>query len=164
MNYWVIAFPCLMYLASLGAWWSPPPADDYLPANVIDLATCIMIAYENSRPISFLATHNVVANFGTPFYAISFSLNILLTFMIIARLFVHNRNLRRSMGHLVKPDSLYKIVATLLIESFSIYAVSFVLYIVPWAASSSVANIFFPPLAGMQVRASFQISWQNAML
>ena len=39
----------------------------------------------------------------------------------------------------------------MLIESFALYTINFLPFIVPWAAGSSVAGIFLPILTNVQV-------------
>jgi len=135
MKYWVIAFPCLMYLASF--------------------TLGILFIYQSSRPVGFLSSALAIADFGTPLFSISLSLNVLLTLMIVARLFVHDRRLRKATGGRVTASGLYKALNTILVESCAVYAISFLLYMGPWVAGSSIANIFFLPLTGAQVIAPF---------
>ena len=117
-----------------------------------DIAMGIMIIYLFSQPSSDLVSVN---DFGAPFYSISFSLNILLTLMIVARLILHSRNFRNSMGIPTGAVGSYKAVVTMLVESCTLYAIAFVLFIGPWGASSYIDNVVFPLLAEVQVRAVF---------
>jgi len=135
MNYWVIAFPCLMYLASF--------------------TLGILFAYQSSRPVGFLSSALAIADFGTPLFSVSLSLNVLLTLMIVTRLFLHDRRIRKVTGARITPRGLYNAINTLLIESCAIYAISFLLYMGPWAVGSSVANLFFTALTGAQTIAPF---------
>lgn len=99
-----------------------------------------------------------IADFGTPLYSISLSLNVLLTLMIVVRLFLHERSIRKATGGRITAGGLYKAINTMLIESCAVYALTFLLFMGPWAAGSSVANIFFIALAGSQVCAALYIS------
>ena len=89
--------------------------------------------------------------FGTPYYSISLALNVFLTFMIVARLALHRRTIQRALGSPATAGGLYRAVVNMLIESCALYAASYVLFIGPWAAGSSISNIFFPILAEAQV-------------
>ena len=110
----------------------------------------IMFIYcEASQPIY---PNNLAFSFNFPYFAISLSLNVLLTLMIVIRLVLRGRRIRNSTGALAATTGLCKAVITMLIESFALYAVNFLLFIVPWAASSTVSGIFFPILADVQVR------------
>jgi len=74
--------------------------------------------------------------------------------MIVARLVMHNRNSRNALG--APPTaSVFNRVATILVESYAIYAVNLLVYIGLWAARSTAMNIVSPLLACTQVRNIF---------
>ena len=152
MNYWVIAFPCLIYLASIGTYSTrcKPPATPL--TNVPDIGMGIMFIYRTSQPTSI--SDSLASNTGIPYFSISISLNILLTLMIVGRLVLHSRNIRNALGTQAGGGGMYKALVTMIIESSALYAVSSILFIVPWGANSWVADIFLPILAQNQVRAS----------
>ena len=117
------------------------------PANVTDAVTGILVTYHQAaEPLD-----NVI-DFGIPFFAISLSLNVLLTSMIVIRLVRHMKDIQGAIGPLFKPNRLYGIVITILVESCALYVVSFVLYIGPWGAGDGAQLIFFPILTQVQVR------------
>ena len=153
MNYWVIAFPCLMYLASVGMCSSPRrPNTPTLSAHVTCTVMGIVFIYETVQP-AFVSSHNTTAvNIGLSYFSIAFSLNIILTLMIVIRLIMHSRNSRNALGAPAKAGGLYKVIVTMLVESSALYAVTFLLFIVPWSIKSGVQLIFFPILADAQVR------------
>lgn len=136
-NHWVIAFPCLMYLASVGI-------------GIVFLA--LPVGDNFGTGISF----------GVPYYSISLSLNVLLTLMIVARLYLHTRRVRSAMGASAVTGGLYAVVVTMLVESCALYAISYLLFIVPWALESPTGNIFFPILAETQVIAPLLITLRVA--
>jgi hypothetical protein len=87
---------------------------------------------------------------------VSLLLNILLTLMIVARLFAHSRNVRRGMGASADGSGLYKSIISILIESCALYAGFFLVYIVTSALKGDgqyISGLFQPILAGTQVRA-----------
>ena len=88
---------------------------------------------------------------GLPYFAVSFSLNVLLTSMIVIRLILHTRNIRDAMG-ISGIGGLSKAIATMFIESCALYAVSSLLVLGPWSAVNSSVDIFLPILAEAQVR------------
>jgi len=94
-----------------------------------------------------------------PFISISLSLNILLTLMIVVRLVMYSRSIRTAMGSPAGIGGLYKSIATMLIESSALFAVSSLLVIGTWATNSTAANAFPPVLAMTQVRAFPQQSY-----
>jgi len=147
MNRWVIAFPCLMYLGSVGTHLSSSRAVVMLKPNVHNIAMGILTIY----PIGERTVGNSWP--ALPYFSISLSLNVLLTLMIVVRLVLHGRNVRAATGSPVGISGLYKTVATMLIESSALFAVSSLLVIGPMAAgSSAISNAFFPVLAETQVR------------
>ena len=89
---------------------------------------------------------------GFPYYSISLSLNIPLTLMIVVRLILHARNIRTALEG-TGIGGLCKAIITMLIESCVLYAVSSLLVIAPWGASSRIAYTFLPILDQTQVRA-----------
>jgi len=135
-KFWVVAFPCLVYLASL--------------------AMGITLIYQTSQPDSSI-WNNVAINFGLPYFSISLSLNILLTLLIVARLAMHSRNIRNAMGAPAGASGLYQTIITVLVESCTLYAVTSLLFVAPWGAKSHVADIFLPILAEIQVIAPLLI-------
>jgi len=83
---------------------------------------------------------SVVSRSTLPYILISLSLNILLTLMIIVRLILHSRNVRAATGSPVGISGLYKTIATMLIESSALFAVSSVLVIGVMAVDSPLTN------------------------
>lgn len=126
-SYWVIAFPSVMFLASVG----------------------MGIAFIWQNSLHDLSTASV--SFGIPYYSISLSLNVILTSMIVARLILHSKNLQSAMGTTAKTGGLYKAIVTMLVESCALYAITYLLFMAPWSAGSFVGNAFFPILAEVQV-------------
>ena len=90
--------------------------------------------------------------FGIPYFSISVSLNVLLTLMIVVRLVVYGRKIRVSAGSPVGITGLYKTIATMLIESCALFAVSSLLFIGLLATANPVSIVFFPILTETQVR------------
>ena len=95
----------------------------------------------------------IISGYGASlsYYSICVSLNALLTFMIVARLVWHTRNIGNAMGPSAGGSGVYRAVITMIIESHAPYAIAFVLYIAPWATSSPIQYIFSPILCETQV-------------
>ena len=106
----------------------------------------VMFVYQDARS-------PVTTNYWSaiPYISISISLDLLLTFMIAVRLVVYVRNTRTAMG-IVGIGGLCKAIVTMLVESSVIYAVTSLLFLVPWTAGNPTANIFLPILGHAQVR------------
>ena len=117
--------------------------------NMTYAAMGIAFLYQGSLHVDL----NVASvSFGVPYYSISLSLNVILTLMIVGRLILHSRKFQSAIGTTAKTGGLYKAIVTMLIESCALYAITYLLFMAPWAAGSSVGNAFFPILAEVQVR------------
>ena len=152
MNYWAIAFPSLMYLASIGmcsSLFRKPMA--ILFANVVVSVTAILWCYYR------VGLGEAISIFQIPYFSICLALNVILTLMIIVRLVLHSRNIRKAIGASSGPVSLYSTIITMLVESSALYAVGHLLYIVPTVSNSYVASIFSSALGEIQVRALFTL-------
>lgn len=134
MNHWVIVFPCLMYLASS--------------------VTGVILIYQNSQPDVDAWTPSTI-HFGYSYFLVCLSLNGLLTVMIIARLVLHSRSIRKSMGTPEGTSGVCKTIVAMFVESFALYTANFLLVIGSWGARSYLVYTFFPILAETQVIAPF---------
>ena len=113
--------------------------------------------YQNAGAGSNSATATVV-NIDTAYYSISLSLNVLLTLMIVIRLIVHVRNIRKATGASNSSSGLHTTtaaVATMLVESYAIYAVTLLAYVVSSNFQAWVVALFSPAIGTIQVRAVF---------
>lgn len=127
LNYRAIAIPCLMYFTSF--------------------VTGIMYW------VWGLKTRNgiTVPGLEVLYFPIALSLNILLTFMIAIRLILHYRRLRQAMGVTTRANRLYKAIPVLLVESCTLYSITFLPYIFVFVFHSSDKGIFWPIINGTQV-------------
>ena len=123
-------------------------------ANFIDTATGIVLVYYQIMEPACFIWRSTSINIGVP-YSISVSLNVFLTFMIIARLVLLTRRLQKAMNAPFRLSGLYKTVITVVSESSAIYAVTFLLFIGTWAVDNPAEYFFFPVLAQAQVRTIF---------
>ena len=73
--------------------------------------------------------------------------------MIIARLVLHCRDDRKAIGVADSGDGLYTAVITMLVESYALYFVTFLLFFVCWATGNSASELFAGVLSATQVRA-----------
>lgn len=122
-----------------------------LPLNGRIIAVGITFMYQQFQPDRGPSSNNPVFYFGVAYTGICLLLCVLLTIMIIARLVVQNRRVQRAMGVQSGTGKLYKAVAAVLVESYALYAISFLLYLVTWAANSSFLFVFLPVLTAVQV-------------
>ena len=94
----------------------------------------------------------IVANFSGSYFSISLSLNVLLTLMIVARLILHRRNFRKALGTSDGSSGLYTAIIVMLVESYALYAVAYLLYIVFWAIGSQALATLSKVVGAVQVR------------
>jgi hypothetical protein len=92
------------------------------------------------------------------YFAISLSLNVLLTLMIIVRLALHSRNIRNAIGASSGPGGLYTAIITMLVESSALNAIGYLLYIITDAVGSNLSYLFSPLIGHIQVRSVIAIS------
>jgi len=147
MNRWVMAFPFLMYLGSVGTYLGSTQTAVMFKANVDNIATGILTIFYTIVEERDLSN----AQSTLPYLAISLSLNIILTLMIVVRLFLLDRSVRATTQSPGGISGLYKTISTMLIESSALFAVSSLLVIVPLAAGNLVAKTFYAILAQTQV-------------
>ena len=157
MNRWAMAFPCLMYLASVGACSSLPRAGGDTLTNTTDVALGITYIYLASIPI-FRASV-IATNIATSYYSICLALNITLTLMIVVRLVVHIKDIRKTIGASDGPGArlhtVASTVATMVVESYALYAIILLSWVVSWALESWVVTIFSGAVGSVQVRDIF---------
>jgi len=141
---WVVAIPFLMYLASVGVYPRSPKTAVTSEANDGNIGMGILFLYPGGGALSEI-------RIGVVYYSIALSLNILLTLTIVIRLVLHGRKIRAATGSPTGISGLYGTIATMLIESSAIFAVSSVLYIGLMAANNPVMDLISPILAETQV-------------
>jgi hypothetical protein len=102
-------------------------------------------------------------NIYVSYFVISFSLNVLLTLMIVVQLFRFIRRINGAMGARNALTQLHKAIITMLVESFAIYAVNYLLLIALFGVGNSFMNIFSLVLAETQVCATVSSFWCTAI-
>ena len=98
------------------------------------------------------------------YFMVSFSLNVLLTLMIIVQLIRYIRQFQSAMGAKTTITKLHKAVLTMIVESFAIYAANFLLFIILFDVGNSFLNIFNLVLAETQVCTAIASFWRSAVL
>ena len=151
MNPWVIVLPCLIHLTAFG---TKPTSLRTIWANGISVAMGIVVFVDQT--FGLLDWTPIVKHFAIPYLSISVSLNVLLTFMIVARLVLHGRKVRTIMGSPAGVGGLYKTIVAMLIESSALYAATSLLVIGTTFGENSTQVVYFPILVETQVRASPQ--------
>ncbi|KAF8121143.1 hypothetical protein EV363DRAFT_956056 [Boletus edulis] len=128
---WVIPAPCAMYV------------------GVIALSTLVLQAEAGLGRIFFLSKNMLLA-----YYALSFSLNILTTVLIAARLYWHKVRLERVFGPMESP---YMSIATILIESAALYGAWSLAFLILCVLQSPGQTIILATISHIQVIAPLLI-------
>ena len=152
-----MALPYLMYLSSIGTCSSLLYSDGGSLTNTTDVVLGIVDIYYSSGTRSSAATST---NINTAYFSICLSLNILITLMIAIRLIMYIRNIRNGIGASDGPGGLHtaaSTVVTMLVESYALYVVVALAYIILSAANSWVVNLFSDALGASQARIFFTI-------
>lgn len=150
-----MAFPYLMYLASVGTCSVPSQAGGNTLINTANVVMGIVQIYHGEG--ASLSSVTVVNSYIT-YLSICIFLNALLALMIIVRLVVHTRNFRKAIGVSGGSSGSHTttaMVVTMLIESYALYVVSLIPYTVSWAVHSPVSPLFSAFGAHIQVCATF---------
>ena len=144
-------FPCLLYLATFGTCSSPLQAGSYMLTDTIGIVLGIITVHVESGK-GILTASEIKIN--TSYLSICFLLNVVLALLIVTRLIVHLRNARKATSASDGSGGLRittAAVVTILIESYSIYATTLLLYLIPSAAHSSVVGLFSGLISTVQV-------------
>jgi hypothetical protein len=88
-------------------------------------------------------------NFTIPYYTMSLALNIIVTIMIVFRLLFYRHRITRVMGS--THGSQYTSLVAMIIESAAIYSSFSILFLVPFAVSNPLAQLFLQALSPVQV-------------
>ena len=122
----------------------------------------IVFVYESSQRL-YPGKLNVFQTI--PLYlAITFSLNVLLTLMIVGRLALCNQEIRNvigvsSRGHMrtsSRAGEWCKAIAAIFVESCAPYAISLLLYLIVHYINSPMKDIFYPIFIETQVRVALR--------
>ncbi|KAI0042688.1 hypothetical protein FA95DRAFT_1682387 [Auriscalpium vulgare] len=119
------------------------------------LAMGIIYAIETASPEGFFSRN--ATNFGIVFFALSMSLNLLLTIMIVIRLWIDRL---RVLGGTV--GRRYTSLMTVFVESAALYAVSSLLLLVTYSVGHPINQIFLGLSPAVQVIANYLIIYRIA--
>ena len=144
-----MALPFLIYLASLGTQLRRPRADGSIFLTyATDIATGSLAIAQIIRPNIDIGS---TVLFDPIFLSISLALTILLTLMIIVRLVLHGRSLRQATGSFAGASRPYNAIVTMFVESYSLYAVTFIVSLGLAYAGNPLQFTFSAILAVIQV-------------
>ncbi|KAH8078065.1 hypothetical protein BXZ70DRAFT_689954 [Cristinia sonorae] len=114
-NYWVVLLPGLVYCATLAL-------------GILELVSAF-------KPGGWFFSGKAV-NFGTPYYSITVSMNVIITSLICGRLFYLSRQVRQALGK--ENAKLYTSIAAMLIESAAPYTAMGILFLPFYAKGNNV--------------------------
>ncbi|KXN87292.1 hypothetical protein AN958_08981 [Leucoagaricus sp. SymC.cos] len=100
-------------------------------------------------------------NFIIPYYSMVLALNILVTALIVLRLLFYRHHIVRALGKNFGHQ--YASLATVIVESATIYSTFSLLFLVPFASNSPVAQLFLQPLSTVQCVSTFLIIFRVAI-
>ena len=89
--------------------------------------------------------------YGTSYYAISLGSNIIMTVLIMARLLIYRRTIMRSLGLSTEHTRDYTSLATIIVESASLYSVFAILFLITYAINNPMNQIFLTLANSAQV-------------
>jgi hypothetical protein len=118
-NRWLIVLPCLTWCTALSL-------------------AIIQLAISGKPGGDFF--NGKTLNFGTPYYAMTIGMNILITSLICGRLFYYSRRIRRLLG--TDTADTYTGIAAILIESAAPYSIVGLMFLIPYAQGSATAIAF----------------------
>lgn len=111
-----------------------------------------LYGYETASPTAGLFSQSSI-NFALPYFAISLSLNIVLTIMIVAVMLGRKRRGREIFGDTYGKH--YTSVSTMFIESAAIYSIISILLLPTYAVQHPIYQIWFGLAPAIQVSYSY---------
>jgi len=120
-TFWTLVLPILMLVAST--------------------VMGILLIYTSARPGHFFNSADAVT-FGTAYFSISLSLTVIATLTIVFRLIHLQRLSAKALGNAPEFQEHYISAWTILLESFSMYAVIGFIFLVLYNKNNNASNIF----------------------
>ncbi|KAJ7077413.1 hypothetical protein B0H15DRAFT_562964 [Mycena belliarum] len=135
MAKYVMAFPALMFLASL--------------------TMGIIFGIETTSADGLFGS--TTASFGIPYFAISLSLNIILTLLIVGRIWYHQRSLKALFGNDHTHARPYQLLLTMFIESAALFSIISILLLVTFALGNPINQIWLGVAPAIQLVSTYLI-------
>ncbi|KZT08019.1 uncharacterized protein LAESUDRAFT_698085 [Laetiporus sulphureus 93-53] len=133
--YSIMFLPCLMLLASVA------------------LGTVFLVQTSRSSPFG-------AVNFTLAYFCMTLALNVVVTIFIVIRILAFRQRIKKVLG--ADHVSEYVNVAAILVESASLFSAFMILFIVPTALNSPVAQAFIGAVGQIQTVSSFLIVFRVA--
>jgi len=140
VNSWLVNLvPILMYIASI-------------PLGIL------LLKQVGTPAQSVFVTSGI--NYTIPYYALSLSLNIFVTLLIVLRLVVYRWRIVKAMGP--GHGSQYTSLAAMIVESAFLYSAFALLFLVPFALNSPITPIFMQGISLVQAVSTMLIIFRVA--
>ncbi|KAH7869185.1 uncharacterized protein C8R40DRAFT_1060086 [Lentinula edodes] len=152
----VVVWRCIVvYKGCRAPWWSvyTVPCLAYTASWILGLLWLVQVSAPASSPWA-----SSTINFTQPYFWTSFSLNVTMTFAIVARLMVYRYRISKVMGKTYGRQ--YTSIASLVIESSLLYTSFQLLFIVPFAMNTAVQTLFLQPLSQIQIVAPLLVIYR----
>ncbi|EMD31937.1 hypothetical protein CERSUDRAFT_162391 [Gelatoporia subvermispora B] len=133
----IIAVPILVYLGDLDEPVLATMPNGCSPTGRKALGILVLVS--SGTPGGKFFSGKAV-DFGTPFYCMAISLNIILTMLICGRLLYISRWARKTLGH--DPSTLYTGLMSIMIESALPYSICGIMFIIPYVRGSDTSIAF----------------------
>lgn len=147
----VTALGCLMLLTSVGEFiysFLVPPVVTLRVLSVVTGSLWVIIVSQPVAP----ATGWMSFSFLFPYLSVSLAINIFICLLTVVRLLYHRACISKVLGS--GYGMLYASFAAMIVESAAVYSICSLLYLVPYAANSPLANAFMQILGEAQVTCS----------
>jgi len=138
---YVIAFPALMLLANT--------------------AMGIMFGIETCSPEGSGLFGSGTASFAIPYFAISLSLNIILTLLIVGKIWFHQREMAKAFGN-KNFGRYYSVIVMMFIESAAMYSIISILVLVTFALGNPINQIWLGLSPAVQMTSNYLIIYRVA--
>lgn len=119
----------------------------------------VILLFQLTQPFANLWS-TTSTNFAIPYWSISIGLNVLVTTMIVGRLYFIRRRTRAVLSN--THSRTYTSIASMLIESAALYTCTALVFLVTYARASNVQNLVLPLLGQVQAVAPLLIMWRVA--
>ncbi|KAG1809582.1 uncharacterized protein BJ212DRAFT_1378402 [Suillus subaureus] len=121
-----------------------------------------LFLYQISSPSSSpYSAAGMTVNFTLPYFFCELATNIIVTILIVLRLYFYRLHMKQALlgpRHVVEHTS----VESMIIESAAIYSTFSLLFLIPFATGSPVANVFMQVLGEVQLIAPLLIIFREA--
>ncbi|KAG2141384.1 uncharacterized protein EDB93DRAFT_631916 [Suillus bovinus] len=122
----------------------------------------ILFLYQISSPLSSpYSAAGTSVNFTLPYFFFELATNIIVTILIVLRLYFYRLQRKQALlgpGHVAEHTS----IESMIVESAAIYSTFSLLFLIPFATKSPVANVFMQVLGEAQLIAPLLIIFREA--